>query len=89
MASTSTPQQGNLPTEVMPQISNLDSNQVAQILRNLPGLLNKVRVDILPPTGFAFLVVGGAPGRCDLRVHFTSVALIEGGWNGIPITLTS
>ena len=39
MASTSAPQQGNLPTEVL---GGLDSTQVAQILRNLPGLLNKV-----------------------------------------------
>lgn len=27
----------------MPQIGSLDSTQVAQILRNLPGLLNKVK----------------------------------------------
>jgi len=42
MASTSAPQQGNLPTEVMDQIPSLDSTQVAQILRNLPGLIHKV-----------------------------------------------
>lgn len=41
MASTSTPQQGSLPTEVIPQIASLDSTQVAQILRNLPGLLGQ------------------------------------------------
>lgn len=40
MASTSAPQQGNLPADIG-QI-NLDSTQVAQLLRNLPGLLGKV-----------------------------------------------
>jgi len=45
MASTSAPQQGNLPTEVIPQLGSLDSTQVAQILRNLPGLLNKPEGD--------------------------------------------
>lgn len=45
MTSTSAPQQGNLPTEGIPQITSLDSAQVAQILRNLPGLLNKPEGD--------------------------------------------
>lgn len=42
MASTSAPQQGNLPTEVMPQVGDLSHCQITQILRNLPGLLEKV-----------------------------------------------
>ena len=68
MASTSAPQQGNLPTEVMPQMG-MDSQQVAQLLRELPQLLNKVRVNILPPIPLGFLVAGDAPGWCDLRVR--------------------
>ncbi|KAF9644849.1 hypothetical protein BDM02DRAFT_836933 [Thelephora ganbajun] len=52
MASTSAPQQGNLPTEVISQIPSLDSTQVAQILRNLPGLINK-------PEGDAVQILSG------------------------------
>lgn len=77
MASTSAPQQGNLPTEVIPQIGSLDSTQVAQILRNLPGLLNKVRDNDLPPTFLAFFAVCDVCGERDLRVEFHSK-----GWKG-------
>lgn len=41
MASTSTPQQGNISNEIG-QIG-LDSSQVAQLLRTLPGLLKVSR----------------------------------------------
>ena len=64
MASTSAPQQGSLPTEVIPQLGSLDSTQVAQILRNLPGLLNKVSYPFIA----GLFVVGNATGQCDLRV---------------------
>ena len=53
MASTSAPQQGNMPPEVIGQIGSLDSTQVAQILRNLPGLLNKVSCHPRVPSSLA------------------------------------
>lgn len=68
----------------MPQIGSLDSTQVAQILRNLPGLLNKVRTDISPPTGLPFLVAGTTSGQCDLRVWLYGSN--RRGWDVVPIT---
>jgi len=58
MASTSAPQQGSLPTEVIGQIGSLDSTQVAQILRNLPGLLNKVSHRSIANSSCVFLSLG-------------------------------
>ena len=81
MASTSTPQQGNLPTEVIPQIGSLDSTQVAQILRNLPGLLNKVSCHSTPEP---FHILFRWP------VRFVSWSYGRNRrWNGIPIIRAS
>jgi hypothetical protein len=85
MASPSVPQQGTLPTEVIGQIGSLDSTQVAQILRNLPGLLNKVSSHFC--ADFLSLAMWLANAICELG----PVAPIVGGGSesDVPIARVS